>query len=181
MLNKESFTKIMIGLCELYKQQISEFIFDSYYEIFKKYETSAFERAVNLCVKNHKYNSLPKPANILEFLDGTREDQAMLAWLKAKEAVKKAGYYESVEFDDPIISNCIIELGGWMGFCSSLVDELPFVEKRFLELYRVISLRGSKSVKLIGFTEQRNSELGYEAPKTIKIGFEKRGGVIETI
>ena len=171
MLDRNQFIKTISGLCELYNKVPSQFIFDVYYEIFKEFDLVAFNRAVKECIKSNKYNVLPKPAEILEFLEGNKDDKALNAWLLAKEGVKKCGYYHSPIFEDPIISHCLTELGGWENFCSVKLDELPFVEKRFLDLYRLFLKRGvSSSVKLSGFIENRNNNNNYKVPDPVKIG-----------
>ena len=165
----------MTGLSDMFNKPISEFMLTVYYEALKDYTEEQVKKAVFTCLKNYKYAGLPKPADILEYLEGTREDKALMAWLQAKEAVQKGGYYSSVVFKDPIIARVLNELGGWQSFCCAPIDELPFIEKRFLDLYRVLEKRGVKdNVKLIGFIELSNGEKGYQdkIPKPIMIGFE---------
>jgi len=172
MLNKERFASIMVGLCDIYGIVPSEFILDTYYAIFKDYDNKSLENAINKCIKGRVYNNIPKPAEILEYLEGTKDDKALIAWLQLKEAVVKGGYYASIEFADPIISNCVNELGGWVWFCNQPKDELPFVEKRFMDLYRLFLKRGvTDNQRLIGFIEAQNSNKGYDIPEPIRIGF----------
>ena len=173
MLDKTKFISIMTGLCEVYKQTPSEFIFDMYYEIFKNYDYKQLTEAVRKVLSTHKYNTLPKPTDILEYLEGSASDKSLIAWLKAKEAVRKGGYVATIEFDDPIISHCLQELGGWQWFCNCPIDELPFVEKRFRDLYNLLQKREIiNPVRLIGFVEQKNRERGHndKIPKPILIG-----------
>jgi hypothetical protein len=90
------------------------------------------------------------------------------------EAVQKGGYYASIEFADPIITYAINELGGWQWFCCTQKDELPFIQKRFMDLYRLFLKRGvQSSIRLIGFIEGRNNQLGHfkDIPEPIRIGF----------
>lgn len=174
MLNKERFVNTMTGLCDLYGKAMSEFILDTYYSIFQNYENKEFEVAIEKCLKNRVYSNLPKPAEILEFLEGTRDDKALVAWLQVMEAVEKGGYYASIEFADSIIAHCINELGGWQFFCSSQKDELPFIQKRFMDLYRLFLKRGvNNNIRLIGFIEARNNQLGHikDISEPIQIGF----------
>ena len=148
------------------------FYLDIYYNIFKDYSNDSFSRAVTNVVKSNKYNTLPKPAEILEFLDGDKNDKALMAWVHAKEGVKLCGYFDSPDFSDPIISNCIEELGGWVKFCSCELTELPFIEKRFLDYYRLFLKREIKEPKkLSGYAEITNNNNGHKVPKSIKIGY----------
>ncbi len=174
MLNEEEFIKTMSGLCELYSKIPSEFIMEIYYKIFQDYDISQFNGAVTDCIKSNKYNVLPKPAEILEFLEGTKNDKALFAWLQAKGGVQRCGYYGSPDFRDPIISHCIDELGGWMKFCSWEIEELPFLEKRFMDLYRLFLKRGTTEPKnLVGYEYLKNNEKNYGLPDKIKIGYEE--------
>jgi len=176
MLNRIEFIEIMNGLSGLYNITITEFTLGIYYDIFKDYDCESFRKAVIDCIKDRVYSSLPKPAEILQFLEGTRHDKALTAWLQAKEAVDKGGYYASIEFSDPIISHCLVQLGGWMEFCSQPINELPFIEKRFIDLYRLYLKREIKEpVKLIGYIEAFNNKAGHfdAIPAPIRIGFEQ--------
>jgi len=173
MLNKEKFVNTMVGLCDLYGKVPSEFMLDTYYSIFADYDNAAFDKAIGKCLKVKVYNNIPKPAEIMEFLEGTREDKETIAWFQVMDAVRKGGYYSSIEFSDPVISHCINELGGWSWFCSQDKDQLPFIEKRFMDIYRLLAKRGvNENIRLIGFVEAQNNRKGYPIPEPIRIGFE---------
>lgn len=182
MLDKMSFSKMMLGLGELYDKQITEFVADMYYDILKNYDYPQVEVAIKKVIATHKYNTLPKPADILEYLEGSPSDKSLIAWLKAKEAVSKGGYVASIEFDDPIISHCLESLGGWQWFCDVPIDELPFVEKRFRDLYNTLRKRDiALPIKLVGFIENKNSERGFmdKIPEPVKIGFKEKLGIAD--
>jgi len=160
-MEKDKFIKILLGLGELVDKEISDNKINIYYEIFKEYTIEEFNQAVFKVLKTHKYNTLPLPAVILEFLEGTSDDKALMAWNLAQEAVVKVGYYDSPRFNDPIISNCIVEMGGWQWFCSVQTIELPFVQKRFTDLYRLFLKRGCEMLELVGFHNAGNRLKGY--------------------
>lgn len=174
MLNNDKFIQTFTGLCEVFNKEPSEYLIEIYYEIFKDFDIRQFNNAVMMCIKSNKYNVLPKPAEILEFLEGSKDDKALLAWIQAKEGVQKCGYYRTPEFKDPIISHCIEELGGWMAFCSIEIEELKFVEKRFMDFYRLYYKRETKEPKnIIGFIDLSNNQNGYEQKGTVKIGYDE--------
>ena len=169
-------------LAEVFDKQITEAVLDIYYNIFKDYSIEQLKKAFHQVIKTHKYATLPKPADILEYLEGSSEDKSLIAWLKAKEAVQKGGYPATIVFDDPIISHCLKELGGWQWFCDCPIDELPFVEKRFRDLYKLFQKREINTpIKLVGFIEQKNGETGFmdKIPTPIKIGFKEEVKEIE--
>ncbi len=91
MLNKEIFVEHMTGFCEIFDKQPSEFIYSAYYEILKGYSTERVKRAMMACVKSHKYNSLPKPAEILQFLE-VSYGQRMLE--QGKKVIQQMKQYE---------------------------------------------------------------------------------------
>ncbi len=161
-MKKNDLLSVMNAFGELYDKKISEGILGIYYDIFKDYSAYEFKTAAYKVIKSHVYNSIPKPGSILEYLEGTSDDKALIAWMLAQEAIAKVGYYDSPKFDDPIISNCIVELGGWQWFCSVKTTEIPFVERRFLDLYRLFMKRGCKSVELVGFHNAGNRLKGYK-------------------
>lgn len=183
MLDKEQFITFMIGLCELYKQTPSEFILDTYYNLLKDFELNQVEKALNICLRTYKYNTLPKPAEIIQYLEDSPSDKALSAWLQVLEGIRLGGYYRTVEFFDKTIHYCIDSLGGWMWLCSQSKDDMPFIEKRFLDLYRIFSKRDIKTYPyLAGFIEARNREKGYmeKISEIIKIGFSTGIGKLES-
>jgi hypothetical protein len=70
--------------------------------------------------------------DILEYLEGTRNDKALIAWVEAKKAVQIAGYYNTVEFTNPIISNCIeavyTEEESWAASDCTKKELIDFIE-----------------------------------------------------
>jgi hypothetical protein len=175
MLDKNKFIELMSGLAQIYNKEATPFMLDMYYKILNGYDYNQIDRAVEQVVRNNKYNTFPKPADILEYLEGTKDDKALVAWLQLMEAVEKGGYYQTIEFKDPIISHCVIEIGGWMAFCSSQKEELPFIQKRFMDYYRLFLKRGvDKPVRLIGFMELKNIETGHDKAiqPAVRIGFD---------
>jgi len=173
MLNENMFIETMSMLCDLYNKQVSESVFTLYHNIFKDYTIEQFNKAVEKCVKNRPYNTLPKPAEILEYLEGTQDDKATVAWGEVNDAVNRGGYYKSIEFSDAITAACIEEMGGWMQLCCVLEKNWCFSEKQFKDLYRLFLKRGVvENKRLLGHIEAKSSIEGREVEiKPLRIGF----------
>jgi len=57
---------------------------------------------------------------------------------------------------------------------------MPFVEKRFMDLYRLFLKRGiNKPVHLVGFIELKNIESGYNEniPPPLRIGYTRKAEI----
>jgi hypothetical protein len=173
-MDEKKFLEIIYGLGELYDKELTKNVINIYYEVFKDYTTEQFQKAIGEVVRSHKYSTLPKPAEILEFIEGTRDDRAMIAWLSVRKAIEQYGYTDTVEFEDPIISHCIFQMGGWIEVCQVLNKDIPFMEKEFMDLYRLYEKREIKTpVKLSGYYEITNKSNGFldkiPAPKRIEL------------
>ena len=79
---------------------------------------------------------LPKPADIIEILDGTQEDASLLAWTKFHNALRH-GSHVSVCFDDVLINQVAKDLGGWIAFGQLTAKDISFKEREFIRLYQM--------------------------------------------
>jgi hypothetical protein len=100
---------------------------------------------------------------------GSKEDlhrRALLAWDAVRKAITEHGYYQSVQFDDPVIHSCIEALGGWQDLCSTPIEEIKWREKRFLELYPAFATTKKEHPQyLVGYVEQQNRLNNYSSEK----------------
>ena len=108
-MNKQQFVKIIVGLCEMYDREATEFVINTYYEIFKSYELGRFSNAVTECIKTHKYNSLPKPAEILDKLNGNSAEikSNHSAYIEYKENEFEEPTKEQKADIDRLIQDCL--------------------------------------------------------------------------
>lgn len=61
--------------------------------------------------------------------------QALRAWSKVMEAVRRVGVYRTVIFDDPIIHRVIWEMGGWQTICAMQMKDQSFKAREFEKRY----------------------------------------------
>jgi len=132
----KKFAILMTTISETYGKQITEILGEIFWGTLKDFELSDVERAV----KNHISDPdsgkfMPKPADLIGWIEGLSENRALRAWSNAMNAIREIGAYESVEFDDNLIHAVIEAMGGWVKLCRMKNDEMPFVAKEFQKYY----------------------------------------------
>lgn len=120
-------------------------IIEAYFVILQRFSTSDFKKAVIEILETHKYNTLPKPADFIEIMDGSKakalnaEHEAINAWEWADFARSYHGIYKSVFFENPKITQTIFSVfGDWVSFCDSK-DGLKNDMRNFINYYKLIS------------------------------------------
>jgi len=130
------FAALMNTLGEVYGKEITEVFSEIYWNTLKRFEWSEVKNAVSKHISDpDKGQFMPKPADIVRWIEGTHETRALKAWVKTTDAMRRIGVYESVAFDDPLIHSVIEALGGWIGLCMSKTENLPFLAQDFQKHY----------------------------------------------
>lgn len=126
----------LLNACgEVYGQPVTDAQIKIWWAALHQYSIEQFTAALEHIVKTSKF--MPKPAEIIEAIDGTIEEKSTNAWVKVVEALKKYGVYHSVAFDDPLIPAVIGAMGGWQQLCMGRSNDLPFRAKEFGQIYQV--------------------------------------------
>lgn len=177
-MTKKDFMQNLFKLSAILDGNLTDPKAEIYWEILKEYADEEIKKAIISALKTCKF--FPKPAEIIELIEGDKTDKSLLAWVKVKNAIERIGSYQSVIFDDPIIHVVIDILGGWQKICLTLIDDMKWVQKDFERLYQVYQNQplGEYPSRLIGIHEQTNREKGHVdfIPKPIRVG---QGELIE--
>ena len=182
MLNEERFIELIGSVSEIYGKDLSSMAIGLYYNTLKDYSYEQVEKAFNTVVRTYKYNCMPKPAEIVEAIEGKESDRALIAWQSVIDTIRRHGYYETIIFEDKTIHMCIEHLGGWMWMCEQTIEDMKFISKDFYKLYSVLEKNPRKpQEKLIGFHELHNSNDGYneDVPEPILIKMKKEDKLLE--
>jgi len=105
------------------------------------------------------------PADIVQMLQGTTVDSALIAWSKVDRGVRVVGPWRSVAFDDPLIHAVITEMGGWTALGNKEEGDWPFLKNEFSTRYRGYRSRSivpDYPPVLIGMSEANNSKEGHQ-------------------
>lgn len=172
-LNK--FAKLMMAISEVFDggKAPSELKMEIYFQALKGYDIETLQRSMERMIATRIYPSFPKPGEIIQEIEGAKEDQALLAWGEVVEAIKHTGPYQSVRFKDPTIHAVIEFMGGWPTTGDWLEDELKWKQKEFERLYGIMKTRGTDKKYLPGICEISNGAKGLTGKdKVVLIGSE---------
>lgn len=157
-MTKQEFYGLFTILCETYNREATKSLSLSYYMILQHLEFEDFKSAVVAILSSRKYSSLPLPADIIEAINGSSDDKALLALHELEDAMSRVGAYNSVCFKDVMIMESIHRLGGWIKLCRTTEDEWKFLKKEFMNVYKTLSKISFEAPAYLVGIEQRDAE-----------------------
>ena len=109
-----------------------------WYSMLENLDGDRFQSGIKRIVQTEKF--LPSIAEIRDQVLGNTavnlEARALAAWNKVLHAIRFAGSYRSVKFDDPVIHHAIQIQGGWIALCTMDVDQIKFYRPQWLKAYQ---------------------------------------------
>jgi len=176
MRNRKEFAETMIAIAAMFEKVLSEAVIDIYWQSFREYDDSVVKEALMRGVKT-VWKFFPKPAEVVELIEGSPQAKQTMAWMLLVEGIKKAGAKESVRFQDPIIHTIVELWGGWTQVCYEYdldARDFKFKEKDFKTLYQYFLSRCEKHPEYLpGGAEKHNKKYSFlDAIKPpLEIGF----------
>ncbi len=137
MLNKEKFGVLMQEIAEIVGKDFSKGAISLYYDLLKGYDFKDVRDACEKVLKTHKYPTFPLPAEIIGFLEEPVEAKGLEAWNSVLKAIRRYGYYHSINFEDKTIHMVVDALGGWGVLCNLSEKEISYTERQFVSLYKL--------------------------------------------
>ena len=106
----------------------------------------------------------PKPVDFRNAVSGNIDGKVVEAWEKVQKAKSRAGQYQSVQFDDPVIHSTLKLMGGWGAVCRlEGHDDEKWQRIDFEKTYKAIA--GQKKDHpnyLPGAAEVQNGAMGHD-------------------
>lgn len=180
--DKPAFAALLTDAMAFYRQDVSAFALSVWWAACESFDLDQVRKALTAHAMDAERGQFaPKPADLVRQLAGTSTDRSLMAWSKVHQAMQRVGAYNSVVFDDPAIHAAIDDAGGWPAVCCSLVDALPFVQRRFCDAHRAYSLRPGAPYppRLLGIHEQANRLEGRDVQLPVLIGDPSRCLAVE--
>ncbi len=155
-------------LAEAWRQRITDTTIDSYFIGLEGIPIEQVMTGVHKAIQNCKF--MPSCAELRDMCGVmSLEHRADMAWNALCKAVKKHGYYDTVDFDDKAINACIRSRGGWMAIYDLTEDEFDvWFRKEFLRQYQNLCRYGvsrEQAAPLLGFHQRNNSARGFHVDK----------------
>lgn len=142
--DRQAFGEALGTVAEIFGETLSSTRLEGYFLSLSEFEFSAVSHAIAIAMKSCKF--FPRPAELIEVIQGSVEDQAELAWRRFLEALEGVGTYRTVDFDDPAMHQVIERFGGWHE-CWQIErldpKALDFKRQEFKQLYRIFLRRSS--------------------------------------
>ena len=137
--DKRAFAETLTAACAVYdRKPMEKPALQLYWQILTRFTIEQFHAAMSQHLERSKF--FPKPAEIVELIEGSTEDNATDAYRKVAALVgsyDEAGNYIGADnkprFDCPRLQRTVDVL--WRDMCLLPHDEQHWVQKRFEEVY----------------------------------------------
>lgn len=176
------FQRLLTDALAFYGKDVSTFALSVWWEACKAFDMEQVRNAMTKHAMDPENGQFaPKPADIVKALQGTKTDRALMAWSTVYRAFSEVGAYASPDFGDNATHAAINDMGGWPKLCHLKLDELPFTQKRFCDLYRMHQAYGNtEHVPLVGLHALENGARNTgKADAPVRIGNAARKLVLQ--
>lgn len=170
-----AFIERVFAMASFYKEKTSDFMFEIWWAALKDYDYDSVTKAMTRYATSPDSGVfMPKPADIVRLLVGTSSEASELAWGKVYQAMARAGRWNDVCFDDPLIHLVIEDMGGWVKVCMADGDiTVATLHKQFVAAYAAYRQRGAigdYSRVLTGVSNAQNRINGFRVAPPMLIG-----------
>lgn len=176
------FAAELAGLAEVFGETLSDVRARLYFDALSSLTLDEVRAAMRRAIQRCRF--FPKPAELLELLQGSADDQAEVAWSRFLHALTHHGTYTSVDFGDPTLHAVLeTQFGGWHEAWKLETEQTRFAHAEFLKLYRAFRQTGhGKEAYCQGQHELENRQRGYlhaiQAP--IQLGAARHPAALES-
>jgi len=139
--------KLLVGLAEYFGTTLSEPQKKMYSEDLEKYELKSLAEAIEKIRIDPKQEFFPRPAKIIEIMEGNRKDEALEAVGRIITAMGKFGSHnleKSKAFIGELGWRVVDREGGWASLCQRTTDQdLPILKAQWRDMAVALQNRAS--------------------------------------
>lgn len=180
---EEKILQILTVFSDFTSKKLSPLAQNMFIEILEPYPIEKIEAAATHLLKTRKWNTIPLPADFLEYLDPPEQAQIKSneAWRTVLDAIEMYGYVQTVKFTDAAITQTILAMSSsWPEFCNRTRcddKEFKWLQKDFEQRYMGYAKMGTlRNQTLIGWIDAENGEAN---PEPVMIGEPERKLIAE--
>jgi hypothetical protein len=144
-MQRAEFVLVIQALAATYSRDATEAMLTGYWMGLEDVDLAGVKRAAAAAMHHSRF--MPTVAELRE-LSGEMPvtTRAAVAWQAVRQAVCRYGYYDSVRFDDPVVTAALRNgWGGWIQFDEALErDEEKWIRKEFERLYVALFTSGRR-------------------------------------
>jgi hypothetical protein len=163
----KEFTGILDFMAEGLGVDMTEVKYRFYFAALSDLAIEEIKKAANHIARTATF--FPKPVDFRNAINGNQDEAAIIAWEKVLKGKSKAGQYQSVKFDDPVIHTVIKLMGGWGAVCRlEGHDDEKWQRIDFEKTYKAMQgVSKDHPVYLPGIAEIENEAVGIEHKKPV--------------
>ena len=189
MAKKSEIIDQLVILAESFGLSISEARMQIYADMLADLPIKKIQAGVVQLIKTRTFaGNLPSVAEIREAAEDKIpiDAQAAIAWDKFRYALANHCPYDSVKFDDPIISHIISVWGDWTSMGDWDESQTHHRRREFGKLYEAYAKSGNLPAvpdHHVGLAEYQNTKSGYVefTPVPVLISWDKQAGKIKAL
>jgi len=136
--DRPRFVQLLRLLGEQYRETLSDIRQEVLFDGLADLSLAEVERAVRAHIRTSRF--FPQVVELRELVTGNVKDQALVAFERIREEVRRVGYYGTpTRLSDGDRAMAEKVWGGWQRLCETLPapgsDKYAFEQKRFIEAY----------------------------------------------
>jgi hypothetical protein len=134
MIDRKRLVQTLVGVYGFYDRELTEFAIRIWSDALAGLEMVTVEEAFASHLRDTDAGRfLPKPADILRQVKGSEADAALVAWGDVLNRARAGGGSEGLT---EASRRAVDAMGGWSVICRSQEDQLGFLQRRFVDMYR---------------------------------------------
>ncbi|MCK5604953.1 hypothetical protein KAR91_23890 [Candidatus Pacearchaeota archaeon] len=163
----KEFTGILDFMAEGLGVDMTEVKYRFYFAALSDLSIEEIKKAANHIARTATF--FPKPVDFRNAINGNQDEAAVAAWEKVLKGKSKAGQYQSVQFDDPVIHTVIKLMGGWGAVCRlEGHDDEKWQRIDFEKTYKAMQgVNKDHPEYLPGAAEVKNAAKGFPTKKEV--------------
>ncbi|RLV58033.1 hypothetical protein D5018_19390 [Parashewanella curva] len=158
--DKAEFAHVWCASWSLYDKVVTDDVLSMSFEALCQYSIEQIKSALSHHIRSTSAGQFaPRPADVIKHIPSSPHSQAVQAWEQMNYAIHRVGAWNSVYFQDPLLTLCITKLGGWVKMCRLTEWQLERLQNTFIDSY--LSLAESThseilNTPLLGIIDNQN-------------------------